>query len=245
MRGGMTIRRARPALAALPVAKRRRRRGFTLGELLIAIGVLATGMSMVAAVFPAALSETQQSVNDVIGGNICDNALAIARARLRHDPINPPFGGGSLEKSSGLGLDANYPSGTADAPRGFILLGRQMEAGANDYQLVVVAYGLRGTGDTANLAARTATVSNHPDREDRMRATFDNTDNLQVGSPVIFRADGQFAWIVGLDGATAVLNAEEDSLPTGDNAVYVLFEPGGPARSPATYVQSVWTALPE
>jgi len=74
--------------------KRLTSRGFTLAEVLIALGVLAVGLTMSAALFPAAIIETEKSVNASIGTLICDNAVLAAK---RIDPgtndllANNPF----------------------------------------------------------------------------------------------------------------------------------------------------------
>ncbi|MBN1942400.1 MAG: prepilin-type N-terminal cleavage/methylation domain-containing protein [Phycisphaerae bacterium] len=60
---------------------RKGRKAFTLMELLIAIGILAVGGAMAAALFPAAIKENQSSYNDTLGSIICQNGLATIKAR--------------------------------------------------------------------------------------------------------------------------------------------------------------------
>lgn len=59
----------------------RRGRGFSLTELMIAIGILAVGMVMAGSLFPAAMQANRRSVANVLGSIICENGLAIAKAR--------------------------------------------------------------------------------------------------------------------------------------------------------------------
>ncbi len=61
--------------------------GFTLIELLISMGIMAIGLVMAGALFPAAIKQTQSSVEDTIGTIICENALAVVRAHLEYDDI--------------------------------------------------------------------------------------------------------------------------------------------------------------
>ncbi|MBS3734410.1 MAG: hypothetical protein KGY99_05730 [Phycisphaerae bacterium] len=232
---GFTTTRCRPA--------------FTLAELLIALGVLATGMSMVAAVFPAALTETQRSVNDVIGESICENALTLARVRLRQTDVPSRW---LTNQTAAIGHDnATYPVGDSDSDFGFFLTARYVTADVNDYHLVVVAYRRQTEGGNPRLVRKRATMSNDPDNEDRMVAVFEDATDLQVGSPVIARSGpdgddvGHYGWIVRLDGATAYLDAAHDTLPTdNERSVYVVAEATA-TRSPAMYVHSTRTSLPE
>ena len=57
------------------------RRGFSLAELMISIGILAVGLTMAGALFPAALHAGRESLKDVLGSIICENGLALAKAR--------------------------------------------------------------------------------------------------------------------------------------------------------------------
>lgn len=60
-----------------------RHAAFTLAEVLIAIGVLGVGLTMAASLFPAAMIETERSVNASIGTLICENALFAAAQRAK------------------------------------------------------------------------------------------------------------------------------------------------------------------
>jgi len=65
-----------------------RRNGFTLVELMVAIGILAIGAAMVASVFPVAMLENKKSVEHTMGALISENALALCRQKLRHSDLN-------------------------------------------------------------------------------------------------------------------------------------------------------------
>ncbi|MBT3201058.1 MAG: prepilin-type N-terminal cleavage/methylation domain-containing protein, partial [Phycisphaerales bacterium] len=53
-------------------------RGFTLAEILVALGIMAIGMAMVAAIFPAALAFNKSSTNDTRGMIICENGFTLS-----------------------------------------------------------------------------------------------------------------------------------------------------------------------
>ena len=145
------------------------RTGFTLMELLIAIGILAIGGAMAAALFPAAIKENQRANSSVLGNIINENALSTLKANL--STATPPFfPSGLLIPYTGFGAaDAVYPkpyflappnpipsNPEADDPdwikiegsvvpkslNGFLVLGRQLNyvSGVYTYQLVIVAY---------------------------------------------------------------------------------------------------------
>ena len=64
---------------------RRHEGGFSLIEVLMAIIILAIGMISIAALFPAGIAQQRQSVDDVIGPIVANNALAVLRSKLRPD----------------------------------------------------------------------------------------------------------------------------------------------------------------
>ncbi len=63
--------------------RRQRRGGFTLTEILMAIGILGVGMTMVASVFPVAISESRRS-DEMTRASLCARSVAaMLRARRR------------------------------------------------------------------------------------------------------------------------------------------------------------------
>jgi len=61
-------------------------KAFTLAEILVALGILAIGMSMVASVFMAAMQFNMRSRNSVLGRIICENAMVVAADDVRRSP---------------------------------------------------------------------------------------------------------------------------------------------------------------
>lgn len=62
--------------------------GFSLIELMMAIGILAIGAAMVASAFPLAMLENKESVEHTMGAMVAENALAICRNKLRHSLLD-------------------------------------------------------------------------------------------------------------------------------------------------------------
>ncbi len=141
------------------------RRGFTLAEVLIAIGIMGVGLSMVAMLFPVAIMENEASVNCSVGSNLCANGLDVAKLVLKHgdlektgflprtlskadsaspvpatpDPSGTGQSGDSFEEwveDIAPNLDVFYPK----TLKGSLVFAGQVVPGQNSYQLLVVSY---------------------------------------------------------------------------------------------------------
>lgn len=62
-----------------------RRAGFSLVEVLLAIFILGIGVISIAALFPAGIAQQRQSVDDVMGPIVAENALSILRSKLTQE----------------------------------------------------------------------------------------------------------------------------------------------------------------
>lgn len=60
------------------------RRGFTLAEVVLALGVMAVGLTMASALFPAAIHEQAMTNNDVMGQIISKNGLDTMKAMFKY-----------------------------------------------------------------------------------------------------------------------------------------------------------------
>src|SRR5262245_25735142 len=80
--GGTMARRMHAASFA---SSRRgiRRRAFSLIEVLLAIFILGVGVISIAALFPAGIAQQRQSVDDIMGPTVANNALSILRNKIR------------------------------------------------------------------------------------------------------------------------------------------------------------------
>lgn len=161
--------------------------GFTLTELMIALGIMVIGLSMVAASFPAAVLEHKDAVDYSMSTLICDNAAAISQTVMSHGSLKNtavnsfPAAGSIRQDLLPQQPDRNYVFDRY----GFVMAYRQIVRGgksadqSNEYQVVIVPYRKLG----ANV-----TFTDVPDAS--------NVSALAVGSPVIKKDTGEFAFVV-------------------------------------------------
>jgi hypothetical protein len=57
---------------------------------MISIGILLVGLVMAASLFPAAMVINRRSVRDVLGAIICENGIALAKARFASGGASDP-----------------------------------------------------------------------------------------------------------------------------------------------------------
>lgn len=131
-----------------PSVRRAGRKGFTLTEIMIALGVLVTGMSMVAAALQAGLQNHTRTVDDIVRTLVAENGLAEVKARLVHTgsaaPTNLLTNVPTLIKDSTMSIP---PQGMGPADRrspyfggmngtfyGYCVLGWRATGGAADYK---------------------------------------------------------------------------------------------------------------
>jgi len=230
----------------------RLRGGFTLTEVLIAIIVMGIGLTMAAALFPAAMKETETSINDVNGTIIAANGLDIAASVLTQDDVSDP-NFVVLTDHDASDPTPEIPTGLEqygdNANRGFVILGRHL--GDDQYQLVSVAYWKNAGGDVT--AEKLAGFSVDPNDPTGLTVTHDDglPHDLRVGSPVI--ADdaaeantiGEFAVILSVsdDCTTGYLDREFSS---SVSSAWVIQEDGMDTKSPAiaTLVRTVMLKQP-
>ena len=215
------------------------RGGFTLTEVLIAIIVMGIGLTMAAALFPAAMKETETSINDVNGTIIAANGMDIAAGVLAADSTDFPapdtwYVFADADNTSIIPAGLQQYSGEPN--RGFVILGRQLAAGRNEYQLVSIAYWKNAGGDVTAEELSGFAV----DPNDTTGLTVTHVGGgLRVGSPVI-APNGKFAVILSVndDGTEGYLDRRLDS---SDNTAWVVHEAGMNTKSPAiaTLVRTV------
>ena len=181
--------------------------GFTLTELLLAIGILAVGLSMSAALFPAAIRQTRGSMDDLLGMHICQNGLVIARTRL-----SPP-----LKMTDGQDLstyyadvshlipeaDRQYPAGSGSR-KGFLVLARRRDGSSNDYDLAIVSYMKSNAANTVTAAYIKAAIEDSGEGSGSRLTVEGSTylDKVRVGTPLIScygGAEARFARVIGRD----------------------------------------------
>lgn len=248
---------------------RRPSKGFTLAEILIALGILAIGMSMVAAIFPAAMEFNRRSNNSTLGTIICENGLALSEMMLTTETIGnsvvlliyaddnnytdnpsnpvPPAIPPPLTRRQ-----RQYPTaddaGASDTRTGFVMLARKTAASGNTYQLITVAYRKTDKDNRAVLVPITCSIT------DRDITITDSTKLLRIGTPVINKATGVFAFVdsINADGTAGTLDIDPNVRTVPGGAAYVLVERkadgaeipiGTMRRSPAIGAMSKVTGL--
>jgi prepilin-type N-terminal cleavage/methylation domain-containing protein len=65
----------------------RQSRGFSLTEVMVSMGVLAVGMAMVGAAFPAALLENRKSIDSTLSVIVAENAASVCQSTLSHEVL--------------------------------------------------------------------------------------------------------------------------------------------------------------
>jgi len=148
--------------------RERARRAFSLAELMISIGILAVGLTMAGALFPAALQASRESLKDVLGSIICENGLAVAKARwasltddefladggalakfrdatIRQEELKVLADDGDDHPDFLTSAELVYPLGDETSMLGFVLMMRPLDDDDDmgtfeGYQLVATSY---------------------------------------------------------------------------------------------------------
>ena len=246
-----------------------RHRGFTLVEILIALGILAIRMSMVAAIFPAAMVLNRQSTNSTLGTIICENGLVLAEMVLTAEEVGKPGNNNELQIYADDNpnhvaylsrLRQSYPTDPKDPSTirtGFVLMARKVPANTDKvkdavdvFQLITVAYRKRKPTNTVELVETSCSVNG--------RDVTGAGGNLRIGSPLISLETGAFAFIdsinaksnttpSGVAGTLDIKLNQTLNMPKGSRSYYVLVEKDGgntvDRRSPAIGVMSKMTGL--
>ncbi len=215
--------------------------GFSLSELVLALGVLAIGMTMAAALFPAAMKLNEQSTKDSIGTLIAENGLAVAQALLKaSDANNTNLVCLADENDASLIRidlqhygDPNDPN-TGPPTRGFVVLGQKHPADPNGLsRLVIVSYDKRSPGNT--VTAQNRIISNPTTANGVTKVTLSPAP--PVGSPLIVAKNGSWAKIIEVNDSNCVLDHMIDT--GGSNDAFIIVEESGSitlAKSPAMAV---------
>jgi prepilin-type N-terminal cleavage/methylation domain-containing protein len=204
--------------------------GFTLTEIMIAMGVLAVGMAMVAGALHAGIQVHIRTIDDIMRQLIGDNSLAMVQARVRHtaDTKN----GIPTDKYLFLGPnyfgsgDLKYPWNTVNIPNGQPSYGslvfmkrRAIDAttSANDYDVIIVPYTIipdtTGLGTVIVKDMLSSSVSaGTPGSTVTVTAT--NADVMKMGSVVIDSRSAQVSVVQSVTSTTKVVL--RDTLTAGN-----------------------------
>ncbi len=146
---------------SLTTGRSRRAGGFTLVEVMVALGILAIALPMVAAGLVSGMLENQESVENTMSNLLAENAISLLRIRARDSDFAPTWGAADKTLSSPTNRVPDSvidPEDCVYAPFGqpssfaFVILGQRLEHARNDYRFVVLVY--RRIGDAKLSAAR-------------------------------------------------------------------------------------------
>ena len=232
-----------------------RRKGFTLAELMISIGVLGIGLTMVASLFPLGLHENQDCVRYALANTITENGLAIVKA-VPAASINSFVGTSTVlvplfdETLSGRLPAAwlHFPTAVtpAEYKRGFLAMVRKVNDDNNSatdegHQIVIVAW--EKTGPVTNQV-KPIRITYTVDPNDALNITA--SGDLFAGSPLIDEQTGMFSMIVSANDGRTACTLDRPLRPAGASAAgYVIAEmvgttdkvPISPAMAPPRVVR--------
>ncbi len=219
-----------------------RKGGFTLTEIMIALGVLAVGMAMIAGALHAGIQIHLRTIDDIMRQLIGDNTLAIVQARVRHTPgtvnaANP--GNGITDTYKLLGStyfgsgDLKYPWNTTDTPYGAAVLMkcRKIDANsANDYDVLIVPYTIIPATPTGSPGEVTATTLSCTIRAGTIGSSIGSTitapsNTLKAGSVVIDSRNGAQICIVKSAPTATTAEVSETLTPSTTNVTLTTLTP--------------------
>ena len=218
-------------VSARNYSRRRRCKGFTLAEILIALGILVIGMSMVAAIFPAAMEFNRASTNSTLGTIICENGLVLSEMTLTAEIVGDSVVLQAYVDDAHLPdaehlyyltkAQQHYPTDTEDSRTGFVMMARKVSATGSTYQLVTVAYRKTEKSNTVALVPITCSISGRD-----ITLSGANNTSLRIGTPVINRATGQYAFVDSINstGTAGTLDIDPAKRSMPDGSSYVLLE---------------------
>jgi len=224
------------------------REGFTLTELLVALGILGVGLAMAAALFPAAMIGAESSYQDLTGMVIARNGLAMAMA-MAPDIVSAVGASTSLvalADDDKIDLPAERSYSPVPQSMGFVLLGRLMDPD-NQYQLIVVAYSKKNSADSVRIVQLTGAAASQDILDGFPAGDGNNITRAVVRDAAVFDPlTGQYATVVDLDETDEDAVILDHSFPAAVSEPYVVLEydpSGNPVCSPGISVLVVRTAL--
>ena len=137
---------------------RRRWSGFTLVEVMIAMGILAMALPMIASTLMAGMIAKKEAVEKTMATIVAENAISILRVRASNQALTAAWGAGKgatllqVPNSIISTADKAYkPCGEASL-YGYEVLGQRMADNANDFRFAVLVYRKVSDADTVSSA---------------------------------------------------------------------------------------------
>ncbi len=213
------------------IGRRARRGGFTLSELMIALGILAYGLTMSASLFTTAMKFSNASFRDIVGTIMCENGVALVRAGLTEGDLS----GVPVDTLKDISdkfddHDLLYPTGDTKTLYGLKVLAKRISSGENDFQFVFLAYKKNHKGNNVKLEKLSGKIANHGDEQSKFKA-----GSVPVGllpdSPFI-RGNGAISYVEGISENTVILRDRMEQTGNMDVDAFVLVETGDDIVNP-------------
>jgi prepilin-type N-terminal cleavage/methylation domain-containing protein len=210
--------------------------GFTLTEIMIAMGVLAVGMGMVAGALHAGIQVHLRTIDDIMRQLIGDNSLAMVQARVRHSTTNGITDTYKLLDSTYFGPgDLKYPcdpqNTNPNTPYGAAVLMKRRPINANvspnDYDVLIVPY--RIVSDSTTIAGITVVPKEMTPCTVAAGTTASSGSmltvpaglvnvSLRVGSVVIDNRSGQVSFVRSIPTASTTKAELANTLTAGNGS---------------------------
>ena len=177
---------------------------------MIAIGILLVGLVMAASLFPAAMEINRRSVRDILGAIICENGIALTKARFASGAASNPAKDASGRMTVLADDDhvdyfnsymCRFPQGDTSSRFGFALVYRYIDEDDDaetkeGHQLGAVAYRRRApvsAGKSVLVIGTVATVA--ANAEPSVKIGPVSSDAFRIDSPVFDRSTGEFVMV--------------------------------------------------
>ncbi len=250
------LHQARPLASARQLPGKRGRRGFTLTEIMIAMGVLAVGMAMVAGALHAGIQTHIRTIDDIMRQLIGDNTLAIVQASMRHSDNNgvtDQYQTGTQRGPFIAPANLKFPFNDPRSPYGAVvfLKVRLDPSRANDYDVLIIPYRIvLLSGSTNNygavtpqtLSSCTITTSGSVSK---ITVSAGDAQYLMAGAAVIDNANGQVSIVKGKDGSSNNIFVLWDTMTNGTATITTLAPPANCRLECSKAVQTKTALSPE
>jgi len=202
------------------------RHGFTLTEIMIAMGVLAVGMAMIAGALNAGIQLHKRTIDDIMRLLVAENSIAMIQASMRHSQQNGITDQYQMLDNTYFGVgDLKYPCNSNSQYGSVIFMKRYRRADdknefSNDYDIVVIPYRIipnPPTNSLGNIQAKQISSCNISASGLVSRVTFPagSAIVLEAGSVVVDNRQGRVAIIEAVISPTVI--ELQSVLPNGSN----------------------------
>ncbi len=223
---------------------RKRRSGFSLVEVMLALGIMAVGLTMAMAIFPVAVKENETSFDDVLSSIMLENTLAMAPNLMTWGDGNNAAVGGLLGDATESVNEENklyYPTGLEDLDKARARV-RVFTKSSSTTSLTMVITAYKGNTAPMPSECEGEIITGEGDPEGEKR-TFEistapgDEGSYEVGGWLINRSNGTYAQIVKVEDET--LKFDRDMSNTAGTDWYYTNDIIGIRRATITPPQEV------